>query len=114
VTISQTRARARQAVADLLAVQAPPFAICAFNDDVAFATLATLSDLDIAVPDAVSVMGHDNTMIAELSIPPLTTIGVEAPDMVERLIASVLSVCQGGPILDIPALQAKVVVRGSA
>jgi DNA-binding LacI/PurR family transcriptional regulator len=70
-----------------------PFVICAFNDEVALAALAALSDLKIAVPDAVLVIGHNKTMIAELSIPPLTTIGRETPDLVERLIASVLSVC---------------------
>jgi hypothetical protein len=76
-------------------VQPLPFAICAFNDEMALAALAALPDLKIAVPDAVRVIGHDNMMIAELSIPPLTTIGLETPDLVERLIASVLSVCQG-------------------
>jgi len=114
VTVSQTREQARQQLADLLAVQAPPFAICAFNDDVAFAALAALSDLNIAVPGAVSVIGHDDTMIAELSIPPLTTIGAATPDLAERLIASVLSVCQGGPVLEIGPLQQKVIVRASA
>src|SRR5262249_23320774 len=114
VTVSQTREKARQALADLLAVQSPPFAICAYNDDVAFATLAALSDLNIAVPEAVSVIGHDNTMIAELSIPPLTTIHLENPNLTERWIASVVSVCQGGPVLETGTLQAKVVVRASA
>ncbi|GHO65377.1 LacI family transcriptional regulator [Ktedonobacter sp. SOSP1-52] len=114
VTISQTREKACQALADLLAVQSPPFAVCAYNDDVAFATLAALSDLNIAVPEAVSVIGHDNTMIAELSIPPLTTIGLENPNLTEHLIASVVSVCQGGPVLETGTLQAKVVVRASA
>jgi DNA-binding LacI/PurR family transcriptional regulator len=96
VTVSQSRKKARQQLSDLLAVQAPPFALCADNDDVAFAALAALSDLNLAVPEAISVIGHDNTMIAELSNPPLTTIGLDNPDLAERLIASVLSVCQGG------------------
>jgi DNA-binding LacI/PurR family transcriptional regulator len=113
VTIPQARARARQAVAEFLAAQ-PPFAICAFNDEVAFTAPAVLADLEIAVPDAVSVISHDNTMIAELSNPPLTTIGLETPDLTERLIASVLSVCQGGPALGTLRLQAKVIVRASA
>lgn len=75
-------------------MQPLPFAICTFSDEVVLAILAALSDLKIAVLDAMHVIGHDNTMIAELSIPPLTTIGLETPDLVERLIASVLSVCQ--------------------
>jgi DNA-binding LacI/PurR family transcriptional regulator len=114
VTVSQTREKARQTLSDLLAVQAPPLAVCAYNDEVAVAALAALSDLNIAVPEAVGVIGHDNTMMAELSIPPLTTIGLEHPDLADRLIASVLSVCQGGPVLEIGPLRPKVIVRASA
>ena len=114
VTVSQVREKARQQLADLLAVQAPPFAVCAFNDDVAFAALAAFSDLNIAVPEAVSVIGHDNTMIAELSIPSLTTIGLDNLDLAERLSASVLSVCQGGPVLEIGSFRPTVIVRASA
>lgn len=79
----------------------------------AFATLAALSDLHIAVPEAVSVIGHDDTMIAELSIPPLTTVSLEQPDLTEALIASVLSICQGGPAREIGPLRPKVIVRAS-
>ena len=114
VTISLTRVKARQAIADLLAVQSPPFAICAFNDDVAFAALAALSDLNIAVPESVSVIGHDNSMIAELCNPPLTTIGSTSSNITGRLIANVVSVLQGGPVLEAIPLHAEVVVRASA
>ncbi|HJT56940.1 MAG TPA: LacI family DNA-binding transcriptional regulator [Ktedonobacteraceae bacterium] len=114
VTISEEREKARQAVADLIAVQPLPFAICAYNDEVALAGLAALYDLGIAVPEQVSVIGHDDIPMAQLSVPPLTTIGIEASDLLERLIASVVSVCQGGPVLEPPPLKARVVVRGSA
>src|SRR2546429_7756788 len=50
--------------------------------------LASLSELHLAVPEAVSVIGHDN-------IP-----------MAERLIASVLSVCQGA-VLEIGPVRPK-------
>ena len=114
VTIPQEREKARLAMADLIAVQPPPFAICAFNDETAFTTLAALADLHISVPDEVSVIGHDNILIAELSNPALTTIGVLAPELSERLIASVLSVCQGGPVLETVIPDPQVIVRASA
>jgi hypothetical protein len=38
----------------------------------------------------------------------------ETPDLAERLIASVLSVRQGGTVLETPTLLAKVIVRDSA
>ena len=114
VSISHEREKARQAMANLLAVQPPPFAICAFNDDTAFAALAALADLHISVPDEVSVIGHDNTLIADLSNPALTTVGAVASDLGQRLTASVLSVCQGGPVLETIMPDAKVIVRKSA
>jgi DNA-binding LacI/PurR family transcriptional regulator len=85
-----------------------------YNDDIAFAVLAALSDLKLAVPADVAVIGYDTTMIADLSIPPLTTIGLEGTDLADRLVESVLSVCRGGPVLEVGTLQAKLVVRESA
>jgi DNA-binding LacI/PurR family transcriptional regulator len=114
VTISQRRDKARQAMVDLLAVQPVPFALCAFNDDVATVALAALSDLNIAVPQDVRVIGHDNTPLSEFTIPPLTTIGVTSLDLSERLIAGVISILQGGPVLETISLNAEVVVRASA
>jgi DNA-binding LacI/PurR family transcriptional regulator len=114
VTVSQRREKAREQLANLLEVQAPPFALCAYNDNVAIAALAALADLNLAVPEAVSVIGQDDTMMAELSNPALTTIGFDSPDLTERLIASVLSVCQGGTVLDIGPMRPKVIVRASA
>lgn len=76
--------------------------------------MAALSDLTIAVPEEVSIIGHDNTMNAELSNPPLTTIGIETSDLPERLIASVVSVLEDVPVLDTGTMQAKVIVRASA
>lgn len=114
LTVPQNREGARRAFTELLAVQPPPFSVCAYNDDVAFAVLAALSDLNLAVPEDVAVIGHDDTMIAKLSNPPLTTIGIENTNLTDQLIESVLSVCRGGPILDVGALQPKLIVRASA
>ena len=65
------------------------------------AALAALTDLNIAVPQAVCAIGHDNTMIAELSNPLLTSIGLDTPDLTESLTAFVLPVCQGGSVVKI-------------
>jgi DNA-binding LacI/PurR family transcriptional regulator len=100
-------------MADLLAVQPMPFALCAFNDDVATVALAALSDLSITVPKDVSIIGHDNTPLSEFTVPPLTTIGVTSLDLSERLIAGVISILQGGPVLETISLSAEVIVRAS-
>ena len=114
ITIPQRREKARQAMADLLAVQPLPFALCAFNDEVAMITIAALSDLNIRVPKDVSIIGHDNAPLSEFTNPPLTTIGVTSLDLSERLIAGVISILEGGPALETISLSAEVVVRDSA
>jgi LacI family transcriptional regulator, galactose operon repressor len=82
---------------------------------VAVAVLAALSDLGVTVPSEVSVIGQDNSMVAEMSIPPLTTIAMEGegPDDAQCLIASIVSVCQGGPVPHIGSLWPRVIVRAT-
>ena len=96
-------------------MQPPPFGICAFNDDVAFPVLAGLADLNIKVPKDVSVIGHDNSRIGEFCYPALTTISLEAPELMHGFIANIVAVCQGGPLLEDPVIpHPKVIVRASA
>jgi hypothetical protein len=59
------------------------------------------------VPEAGSVIGLYNTMVAKLSIALLTATKLEAPGLVQRLIASVLSVSQGGPVLETGTVDAR-------
>jgi DNA-binding LacI/PurR family transcriptional regulator len=114
IVIPESRPKARQILDDLLVVQPPPFGVCAFNDDVAFPVLAALADLNISVPEAVSVIGHDNSKIGEFCYPPLTTISHDAPEFIEQFIANIISVCQGGTNIEFPVPHPKVVVRTSA
>lgn len=55
-----------------------PDAIVAANDLIAFAALRALSDRGIAVPEQCLVVGMDDTELAELSIPSLTSVDLRA------------------------------------
>jgi LacI family transcriptional regulator len=52
----------------------PPTAIFASNDDMAAATLTVAHGLDIKVPQALTVCGFDDTPVANIVWPTLTTI----------------------------------------
>lgn len=52
----------------------PVTAVCAFNDDYAFALLAGLRGLDLRAPDDLAVIGVDNVPLAAFADPPLTTV----------------------------------------
>ena len=114
VVIPESRNKARQVMQDLLTELPLPFGICAFNDDVALPVLAALADLKVTVPGDVSVIGHDNSKIGEFCYPALTSISHESPEFIESFIASIVAVCQGGPLVETAIPHPKVVVRKSA
>jgi DNA-binding LacI/PurR family transcriptional regulator len=91
-----------------------PTAIFCCSDDIAFGALKALRDLNINVPDEVSVIGFDDRDGAATSIPPLTTmrqpviqIGYQA---VELLLEQVI---EGVPAGRSEMWPAELVVRDS-
>jgi DNA-binding LacI/PurR family transcriptional regulator len=65
---------ARRATLDLLGADAPPTGILAMSDVLALGALQAASELGIAVPEQLSVIGFDDSPAATLATPPLTTI----------------------------------------
>jgi LacI family transcriptional regulator/LacI family repressor for deo operon, udp, cdd, tsx, nupC, and nupG len=55
-------------------------AVVAFNDDIAAGLLNRFADRGVRVPDDVSVVGHDDTALAEMVTPRLTTVRIPAAD----------------------------------
>jgi len=68
--------RARRAVTELFADSAAgvPTGLFVASDLMAFAVLDELRQLGFRVPDDVSVVGFDNSLIAPLANPPLTSV----------------------------------------
>lgn len=64
-----------------------PTAIFAGNDDMAAGVIAAAGQLDIEVPDDLSVCGFDDTALASMIYPPLTTIRQPISDTGERAAA---------------------------
>lgn len=50
-------------------------AIFAASDEMALGALSMAYEKGLKVPEDVSIIGYDNTSLAEMSIPPLTTVG---------------------------------------
>jgi LacI family transcriptional regulator/LacI family repressor for deo operon, udp, cdd, tsx, nupC, and nupG len=53
-------------------------AVIAFNDDIATGLLNRFADRGVRVPDDVSVVGYDDTALAEMVTPRLTTVRIPA------------------------------------
>lgn len=112
--IPASREGAREAMTNVLARQSPPFGICCYNDEVAFAVLAALFEHDIKIPETVAVIGCDDIPLAQFSVPPLTTIGFHNQHFLDRLIKNILAVSRDEPIKESPPPSLSVVVRVSA
>ena len=63
-----------------------PTAVIAYNDLQALGLLARWSEAGIRVPDDVSLVGFDNTFVAELSSPRLTSVGADLREFGERAV----------------------------
>lgn len=58
-----------------------PTAIVAINDEAAIGAMKALQQKGLSVPKDLSVTGFDNTVLAEHSTPPLTTVNVPRKEM---------------------------------
>lgn len=80
----------RRGAQELLSRENRPTALITINDMYALGAYAGARDLGLHVPDACSIVGFDDIMLAEIAEPSLTTIRQPLEDMlrvaVERLI----------------------------
>ena len=71
-------AEAAAAVAGWRDAAQPVTAVCAFDDDHAFAVLSGLAVHGLRAPHDLAVIGAEDIPLAGLAVPPLTTVSVDA------------------------------------
>jgi LacI family transcriptional regulator len=86
-------------------------AVFATSDEMAAAALSVLHKNKINVPEEISVIGYDNTLIAQMSIPPLTTIAQPLHEMGEKAMEKVLEILENGEDGNSIILPHKVIER---
>jgi LacI family transcriptional regulator len=69
-----THQTGRLGAAALLNLAEPPTAIFAGNDEIAMGVIETARIRGLRVPEDLSVIGFDDTLLARMASPPLTTI----------------------------------------
>lgn len=81
----------KKAAGELLDLAEPPTAIFACNDLLAIGVLQAARERGVPVPEKLSVVGFDNTILATVTDPPMTTIaqpiremGCEVVDLIIR------------------------------
>ena len=72
-----------------------PTAVIAYNDLVALGLLARWSEQRLRVPSDISLLGFDNTFVAELSSPRLTSVGADLRAFGEEAVGLLLEHVDG-------------------
>jgi LacI family transcriptional regulator len=105
----------RQAASNLLATQPEVTALFCYNDLVAVGALQACADSGRRVPDDIAVMGCDDTMLAALVTPPLSTCHVSRHELGTQAMQLLLNQINGcREKCDEIILQPVLVVRASA
>lgn len=102
------------AMSRLLASGTPCTAVVAANDLIALGALQALQRRGVAVPQAMSLIGHnDMPLLAQIS-PPLTSVRIQHYEMGYRAARMLLEALQGVPgTASTLVLRPELVVRGS-
>jgi LacI family transcriptional regulator len=88
-------------------------AIFAGNDEIAFAVIQTLKELNYSVGSDVLVIGFDNTSRAIQTYPHITTIGQDYEKIGENLVSGLLKKMKGEKVPS-KKIAPKLIVRDSA
>lgn len=86
-------------------------AVFAASDDMAVGAMAAASRNGIVVPDDLSVVGYDNTRVAEMAIPPLTAVAQPLYEMGQKTLERLLIMMNTGEKLESIILPHKLVER---
>lgn len=92
-----------------------PTAIVCFNDQQALAVMTALKELNIKVPDDISIVGNDDIYYAKIYPVPLTTIRAPQREIGERAAEILIRHIESSSLLPTEkvVLETEFVVRGS-
>lgn len=105
----------RIGVRELLSRENPPTAVFCGNDLFALGAYAGARDLGFRVPDDLSVVGFDDIALADLVLPPLTTIRQPIAAMAQMVVDRLIRCIEGGPggADNFVTIAPHLIVRGS-
>jgi DNA-binding LacI/PurR family transcriptional regulator len=66
----------QEAISELMSLNTPPSALVVVDDLMALGMLNTLDEMNVRVPEDLSIISFNNLLLSEISRPPLTTIEV--------------------------------------
>lgn len=92
-----------------------PDALICFNDAMAIGALKSIHDLDVKVPQDVSVIGYDNIALGNYTIPGLTTVSQDGSRLGRRAAEALIRRIQNNNTSESEIIiEPKLIVRESA
>jgi len=104
------------ALGRLLGLGETPTAIVCSTDTVANSVLQATQRRRLRVPEDISIVGFDDSLVATLSAPPLTTVRQPVDEMMRTAVDILFKKLQGAEIPDDqlhPVIEPSLVIRGS-
>ncbi len=91
-----------------------PTAVIAINDYSAAGIARSLTEHGYRIPEDISLVSYDNTYIAEMLIPKLTSIDYDYGNLGRKLVETAIGALEGKEIPQLPMLEPTLVVRESS
>lgn len=88
-------------------------AIFASSDDMAVGALSEAYAKGIKIPDEISIIGYDNTQVAEMAIPPLTTVAQPLYSMGEKAVEKLFSIIENNEDIQSTIMMHKIIERST-
>ncbi|WP_312096312.1 LacI family DNA-binding transcriptional regulator [Niallia sp.] len=88
-------------------------AVFCVSDEVALGVISAAFDLGIKIPEELSVIGYDNTRVAEMAVPPLTTIEQPFQLMGEKGCLKIIESIQQKAVVKTEMMPFRIVERAS-
>lgn len=103
---------AAEAATRLLSATPRPTALFCLSDAIAFGAYRAASELGLSIPGDLSVLGYDDSELAALVSPELTTFGWDEQAIVDAAVSG-LNLAQGEPVPGPITFRPEFIPRGS-
>lgn len=90
-----------------------PDGVFAASDIIGMSIVSAAAEQGIVVPEAMSVVGFDDILLARIATPPLTTVRQDIAEGARRLVALLLQRIAGADVASV-LLEPRLVERGSS
>lgn len=103
-----------QAMNEMLEKGVIPTAVIAINDFAAMGIMKSLSEHHMRIPQDVSLVSYDNTYMAEMTIPRLTSIDYNYDEFGRKLVDTAVSLIENKKASKVRMVNPTIVVRESS